>query len=71
MTTKTTLTATKRRSTRKAFLIYRNEGTLETGKWVYQPRNFDASFELWSKGYRTRREATEAAYAELPELSYA
>lgn len=67
--TTTTLTAEQIASVLDAFAVYRNTGTVGTGKWVYQPKDFDSSFELWSACYRTRREAIEAAYAELVDPS--
>ena len=62
---KSSLTPSQRRATLKRFRVYRNTGTVATDLWVYQPHDFDSSFELWSDGYKTRREATEAAYDEL------
>jgi hypothetical protein len=62
---RSSLTVAQRRAVRKAFAVYRNMGTLGTGQWVYQPHDFDSSFELWSATFATRRAATEAAYAEL------
>jgi hypothetical protein len=41
------------------------------GKWVFQPHDFDSSFELYSEGYRTKREAIEAAYLDLLALAQA
>lgn len=69
--TKTTLTAEQIASVLEAFLVYRNTGSACTGKWIYQPKDFDSSFELWSACFRTRREAIEAAFAELNDPSYA
>lgn len=63
--TKTSLSPSERRSVHRAFQVYRNVGTVGTGRWVYQPHDFDSSFDLWSGIYKTRREAIEAAFAEL------
>ena len=65
MTTATKLTAAQRRQVYRRFKVYKNTGSVEAGKWVYQPHDFDSSFELWSEGYRTRKEAVEAAHKEL------
>jgi hypothetical protein len=62
---KSDLTRTERAKVYRAFKVYRNTGTGETGRWVYQPHDFDSSFELWSAGYKTRREAVEAAHEEM------
>lgn len=63
--TESTLTASQRRQVHRAFKVYRNTGSVHKGKWVYQPHDFDSSFQLWSDAYPTRREAVEAAYGEL------
>lgn len=67
MTTRKTssLSRSNRRAVYAAFKVYRNVGSHETGKWVYQPHDFDSSFELWSEAYKTRREAVEAAWDEM------
>lgn len=62
---KTQLTRSQRAAVRERFNVHRNTGTLHAGKWVYQPHDFDASFELWSAPFDTRREAMEAAYEEM------
>jgi hypothetical protein len=67
MRTKTNLTRSQRTAVLRAFKVYRNTGTYQTDKWVYQPHDFDSAFELWSDGYETRREAMEAAYEELSQ----
>jgi hypothetical protein len=59
------LTRAERATVYRRFKVYRNTGSIKTGQWVYQPHDFDSSFELWSKGYPTRREAVEAAFSEL------
>jgi hypothetical protein len=65
--TATNLTAEQTAEVLKSFKVYQNEGSVETGKWVYQPHDFDDSFELWSAGYDTEGEAMAAAYAELSD----
>ena len=70
-TTKTihnTMSHEDRKTIEAYFLIYRNTGTVCTGLWVYQPHDFDSSFELWSEGYKTKREAYQAAFRELPMI---
>lgn len=62
---KSSLTQSQRRMVLRRFKVYRNAGSFKTGLWVYQPHDFDSSFDLWSDGYKTRREAIEAAYHEL------
>jgi putative hemolysin len=62
---KTKLTRSQRAAVRKQFRVGRLIGMLHTGKWAYQPHDFDASFELWSAPFDTRREAMEAAHEEM------
>lgn len=64
-TKKTTLSPSERRQVYRRFKVYRNVGCVGTGLWVYQPHDFDSSFDLWSDTYETRRETVEAAYAEM------
>ena len=59
------LSRSDRRAVHAAFKVYRNAGTVGTGRWMYQPHDYDGSFETWSEPYRTRREAVEAAWAEM------
>ena len=61
------LSQDKKFQVQQYYHVYRNCGSLHIGKWVYQPWNFDSSFELWSKAYPTKKAAYEAAYAELRE----
>ena len=63
--TKSSLTPAQRRAVLRQFKVFRNEGTIGTGRWVYQPHDFDGSFELWSDTHATRREAIEAAFEEM------
>lgn len=63
--TKSILTTAQRRAVHRHFKVYRNVGSVDTSRWVYQPHDFDSSFDLWSESYRTRREAVEAAAAEM------
>lgn len=63
--TRTKLTPEEIALVRENFKVYRNTGSVETGKWVYQPHDFDGAFELWSEGYKTRWEAEAAALKEL------
>lgn len=65
MMTNASLTAEQVELVEAGFKVYQNTGTVENGKWVYQPHDFDSSFELWSAGYTTREEAIAAAYAEI------
>ncbi len=51
-----------------SYKVYRNTGSVSKGRWVFQPHDFDSSFELYSPGYATRREALEAAYRDLAEV---
>lgn len=62
---KTQLTRSQRAAVRERFNVYRNTGMLHTGKWVYHPHDFDASFDIWSAPFDTRREAMEAAHEEM------
>lgn len=62
---KSSLTPAHRRAVHRHFKVFRNVGTVGTGRWVYQPHDFDSSFDLWSDTYATRREAVEAAAAEM------
>ncbi len=68
MKTTTTLTAEQIAKVESFYIVYKNTGSVQRGKWVFQPHDFDSAFELWSDGYRTKREAMAAAYAELPFL---
>jgi hypothetical protein len=63
--TKSSLTKSERAKVYRRFQVYRNTGTVGTGRWVYQPHDFDSSFELWSATYKTRREAVRAAFDEM------
>jgi hypothetical protein len=63
-----TMSPEDRKTVEAHYLIYRNTGTVCTGLWVYQPHDFDSPFELWSEGYKTMREAYQAALRELPML---
>lgn len=67
--TTTNLTAEQTAAVLDAFKVYENTGSVEVGKWVYQPHNFDSSFDLWSAAYETEAEAMMAAFAELSDPS--
>lgn len=44
------------------FVVFRNSGSVDTGLWMFAPHDADLTFELYSEGYRTRREAEWAAW---------
>jgi len=49
------------------YKVFKNEGTAATGMWVYQPHDFDGSFELWSEAYPTFKAAAQAAWREMQD----
>jgi hypothetical protein len=61
----TNLTSEQMATVDRLYSVYRNAGTVQTGRWVYQPHDYDSSFQLWSDGYDTQEEAYVAAYAEF------
>jgi len=63
--TRTSLTKEEIATVLETYKVYKNTGTVGTGKWVYQPHDFDGSFELWSDTFATKREALVAAWNEL------
>lgn len=47
------------------FTVYDNRSGSGGAEWVYQPYDFDSTFELWSDVYATEAEADAAALEEL------
>jgi len=62
-----TLGRAERRAVYHAYWVGRSHGTAHRGEWTYAPHDFDGSFAAWAPGYATRREAEEAAWAELAD----